>query len=121
MKWSEQMRVLQSEDEHYNQLTLNINEKKLFINEEFIAKTSTGYIPNLATSSAHIVTYDDYHKIIKKYPFFTDIKFLFNCIFKNVFHYTKANEIYYYDKYIVIQNFDSTCALGIYTQPQVTP
>ena len=27
--------------------------------------------------------YDDFKKIIKKYPFFTDIKFLINCIIKD--------------------------------------
>ena len=36
MKWSEQMRVLQSEDEHYNQLMLNVTTGELFINSELI-------------------------------------------------------------------------------------
>ena len=33
MKWSEQMRVLQSEDEHYNQLMLDTETRDLFIND----------------------------------------------------------------------------------------
>ena len=59
------------------------------------------------------------NKIIKKYPFFTDVKFLLNCIFKGSIHYTKASEIAYHDDYIVIQNYNSTRTLIIYTEPQI--
>ena len=118
MKWSEQMRELISVDENFNHLKLDIVTEELFINEEFIAKPSRGQLPGLATSATYIVTYENYNKIIKKYPFFTDIKFLFNCIFVNNYIYTKAKEIYCYDEYIVIQNSNSTISLIIYTEPQ---
>ena len=121
MKWSEQMRVLLSEDEHYNQLKLDIEAENLFINEEFVAEALRTAVSNLGTSSAFVVKAEDYNKIIKKYPFFTDIKFLLNCIFKESMHFTKVSQIFYYDDYIVIQNFDSTRTLIIYTAPQVTP
>ena len=35
MKWSEQMRVLLSEDEHYNQLMYDVDEGKLYINGKY--------------------------------------------------------------------------------------
>ena len=120
MKWSEQMRELISIDENFNQLKLNTIEEELLINEEFIAKATAGNLPGLGTSVAYIVTYEDYNKIIKKYPFFTDIKFLFNCIFANDYFYSKVSEIFFYDEYIVILNHKSTTALVIYTEPQVT-
>ena len=121
MKWSEQMRVLQSEDEHYNQLKLNVDTYELIINEEVIAKALNKPVSGVGRSTASVVSYEDYNKIIKKYPFFTDVKFLLNCIFNSGFSFTKASEIYYYDDYIVIQNSDATKALVIYTAPQVTP
>ena len=118
MKWSEQMRELISVDENFNQLKFNFNTQELLINEEVVAKTSINVIPDLATSSSYVVNYEDYNKIIKKYPFFKDVKFLLNCIFEGAIHFTKVSEIYYYDDYIVIQNFDSTRTLVIYTSPQ---
>ena len=121
MKWSEQMRVLQSEDEHYNQLKFNVDTNELLINGEIIAETVIDAVSGIGTSGAHVVSYEDYNKIIKKYPFFTDVKFLLNCIFNSGFYFTKAREIYYYDDYIVIQKYDSTDTLVIYTVPQVTP
>ena len=118
MKWSEQMRELISVDENFNQLKFNINTGQLLINEEVVAETSINAIPKLATSSAYVVNYENYNKIIKKYPFFTDVKFLLNCIFEEAIHFTKVSEICYYANYIVIQNFDSTSTLVIYTEPQ---
>ena len=119
MKLSEQMRELLSVDENFNQLKLDMFEEELLINEEFIADADKGPLPGLATSSAYIVTYEDYNKIIKKYPFFTDIKFLFNCIFVNDYIYTSVSEIYRYDGYIAIQNSNSMATLVIYTAPQI--
>ena len=121
MKWSEQMRELLSVDEHYNQLEFDVDMKSLTINGEFIAKVTIKQTPIVGTSTTYAVNYEDYKKIIKKYPFFTDVKFLLNCIFTTNFHYTKASEIYYYDDYILIQNSASTNTLVIYTVPQVTP
>ena len=121
MKWSEQMRVLNSEDEHYNQLKFNVDTKELLINEEVIAKPVITQLPIIATSVLYRVSYEDYIKIRKKYPFFTDVKFLLNCIFKKDYYFIKASEVYYYAEYIVIQNSDSTNTLVIYTVPQVTP
>ena len=70
MKWSEQMRVLQSEDEHYNQLMYNMDSDKLYINGEFIADIEG------------TVSYSLSQEIKKKYPFFTDENFLLHCVFK---------------------------------------
>ena len=81
MKWSEQMRVLQSEDEHYNQLMYYANEHTLYINDKPIAFLDEYTLPENIRIKA--LLYDDFKEIIKKYPFFTDIKFLLNCIFKN--------------------------------------
>ena len=118
MKWSEQMRELFSVDENFNQLKMDLGREELFINEEFIAKPVKGYIPNVAGSATFVVSYEDYNKIIKKYPFFTDVKFLLNCIFRTDFYFIKAKEIYYYEYYIVIQSGNSTSALVIYTAPR---
>ena len=71
MKWSEQMRVLQSEDEHYNQLMFDTDECKLYINGKFIADID-----------GDTVSYSLYQDINKKYPFFTDENFLLHCVFK---------------------------------------
>ena len=81
MKWSEQMRVLQSEDEHYNQLMYYENTNTLYINDKPIAFLDEYTLPQNIRIKA--LLYDDFKEIIKKYPFFTDIKFLLNCIFKN--------------------------------------
>ena len=75
MKWSEQMRVLQSEDEHYNQLLLDIETGELFINDELIAVL----YQNITDLQLEKNKFDE---IIKKYPFFNDVRFLLNCIFK---------------------------------------
>ena len=103
MKWSEQMRVLQSEDEHYNQLMLDTVTGELFINDELIAV--------LNDSDGVGFTMQDYKfkNIIKKYPFFDDIKFLLNCIFKTEnsgsTSYIKSNDVTKYNVY-----YDIYCA-----------
>ena len=80
MKWSEQMRVLNSEDEHYNQLMYDADTNTLYINDKSIACLQDYSLkPDIRIKA---LLYDDFKEIIKKYPFFTDIKFLLNCIFK---------------------------------------
>ena len=116
MKWSEQMRELISVDENFNQLQYDINTQILTINGEFIAKAV--FKPVTETTSTYVVNYEDYNKIIKKYPFFTDLKFLLNCIFKTDFYFSKAGELYYYENYILIQNSKSEDSVVIYIAPQ---
>ena len=82
MKWSEQMRELLSVDENFNQLEFDINTRNLTINGEFITKAVINQVPVESTSGSYAVNYEDYKKIIKKYPFFTDVKFLLHCVFK---------------------------------------
>ena len=77
MKWSEQMRELISVDENFNQLVLDADKKILTLNGEFLVNTKTPY-----NNGTHVIEYSDYKKIIKKYPFFKDKKFLLGCIFK---------------------------------------
>ena len=72
MKWSEQMRVLQSEDEHYNQLVFDVIEGMLYINDARVADVQNG-----------ILSYNDYKDLMKKYPFFNDKNFLLHCLFKS--------------------------------------
>ena len=118
MKWSEQMRVLLSEDEHYNQLVYDANENVLYLNnKKLIADLKPNILEN-GGDSVLCLFYDDAIEIMKKYPFFTDIKFLLNCIFRTDFYFIKAKEIYYYEYYIVIQSGNSTSALVIYTAPR---
>ena len=77
MKWSEQMRELISVDENFNQLMCDVDKNVLYINDKMIAKSdSIGDDGKVLT-----IQYDKYKEIIKKYPFFSDIKFLLNCIF----------------------------------------
>ena len=72
MKWSEQMRVLNSEDEHYNQLIYDVNENALYINEKLIA-----------TLDAQKTLYPNkFLDLKKKYPYIDDKNFLLNCLFK---------------------------------------
>ena len=71
MKWSEQMRVLQSEDEHYNQLMYGVDEGKLYINGKFITDVYNNRVSYYTTK-----------EIKKEYPFFTDENFLLHCVFK---------------------------------------
>ena len=82
MKWSEQMRELQSEDEHYNQLIYDMDESKLYLNKKLIAVLKPHILENGEGQQYDIkaLFYDDTIEIIKKYPFFTDINFLLNCI-----------------------------------------
>lgn len=80
MKWSEQMRELLSEDEHYNQLMYDTDTFTLYINNKSIADLQEYTLEQIPI---HALLYDDFKKIIKKYPFFTDIKFLINCIIKD--------------------------------------
>ena len=82
MKWSEQMRVLNSEDEHYNQLLYDMDESKLYLNKKLIAVLKPHILENSEGQQYDInaLFYDDTIEIIKKYPFFTDINFLLNCI-----------------------------------------
>ena len=72
MKWSEQMRVLNSEDEHYNQLIYDVAENSLYINEELIARLDEN----------NTVDYDTFCDLKKKYPYIDDKNFLLNCLFK---------------------------------------
>ena len=72
MKWSEQMRVLNSEDEHYNQLVYDVEEKSLYINDKLIAITGVG----------HSISQDTFCDLKKKYPYIDDKNFLLNCLFK---------------------------------------
>ena len=93
MKWSEQMRVLQSEDEHYNQLIYDVEAKALYINDKLIARTDSGYS----------ISKDTFCDLKKKYPYIDDKNFLLNCLFKikeetgyfygrpNFVHYTEIN------------------------------
>lgn len=72
MKWSEQMRVLNSEDEHYNQLIFDVSEGMLYINDVYVADVQDS-----------ILSYYNYKDLIKKYPFFNDKNFLLKCLFKS--------------------------------------
>ena len=72
MKWSEQMRVLQSEDEHYNQLVYDVEENSLYINDELIA--------TLAENKS--LDQNKFLELKKKYPYIDDKNFLLTCLFK---------------------------------------
>ena len=72
MKWSEQMRVLMSEDEHYNQLIYDINENALYINEKLIA----------TLDEDNSLDQNKFFDLKKKYPYIDDKNFLLNCLFK---------------------------------------
>ena len=72
MKWSEQMRVLLSEDEHYNQLIYDVEENALYINDKLIALLDEN-------KSLDQNTFWD---LKKKYPYIDDKNFLLNCLFK---------------------------------------
>ena len=82
MKWSEQMRVLHSEDEHYNQLMYDTDESALYLNNKKLIDNLQLNIIENGGVPINCLFYDDAIEIIKKYPFFTDIKFLLNCIFR---------------------------------------
>ena len=100
MKWSEQMRELLSEDEHYNQLVYDYEEKALYINDKLIARTGSG----------HSISKDTFCDLKKKYPYIDDKNFLLNCLFKikeetgylygspTFVHYPKSNN----GSYIII-------------------
>ena len=72
MKWSEQMRVLNSEDEHYNQLIYNVAENALYINEKLIA----------TLDERNSLDKNKFLDLKKKYPYIDDKNFLLNCLFK---------------------------------------
>ena len=114
MKWSEQMRVLLSEDEHYNQLLYDLDGGRLYINGEMIAKADS------ITSEGRelTITYDKFTEIIKKYPFFTDIKFLLNCIFMwnsgTYISYQKPISVSKYNNYYELYNSELSATLNIY-------
>ena len=72
MKWSEQMRELLSEDEHYNQLVYDVEANALYINDKLIAITDEG----------HSISQDAFCDLKKKYPYIDDKNFLLNCLFK---------------------------------------
>ena len=72
MKWSEQMRVLLSEDEHYNQLVYDVDKKELYINDKLIARTD----------EKDSISQDTFYNLKKKYPYIDDKNFLLNCLFK---------------------------------------
>ena len=118
MKWSEQMRVLLSEDEHYNQLMYDVNENILYLNNKKLIHDLESY--KLADDlTVKALLYDDVEKIMKKYPFFTDIKFLLNCIIKEKINseicYAKIDSVSYGEfrggTWLII--FVQTCAIGI--------
>lgn len=70
MKWSEQMRVLLSEDEHYNQLIYDKNA--LYINDKLIATLNEN----------ETLDPNKFWDLKKKYPYIDDKNFLLNCLFK---------------------------------------
>ena len=120
MKWSEQMRVLMSEDEHYNQLMYDTDTGKLFINDELVV------VLNAGIGNERTVEHYKFKEIIKKYPFFDDIKFLLNCIFvcgnSNFTEYVKPNNVTKYDRYYEINCYrgEIDTALHIYfKEPEV--
>ena len=72
MKWSEQMRVLNSEDEHYNQLTYDTEANALYINDKLIA----------TLNEQHALDPNTFLELKEKYPYIDDKNFLLNCLFK---------------------------------------
>ena len=72
MKWSEQMRVLNSEDEHYNQLVYDVEENALYINDKLIA----------ILDEQKSLSPSKFLDLKKKYPYIDDKNFLLNCLFK---------------------------------------
>ena len=72
MKWSEQMRVLQSEDEHYNQLVYDVDANALYINDKLIA----------TLNEQHALDPNTFLELKEKYPYIDDKNFLLNCLFK---------------------------------------
>lgn len=106
MKWSEQMRVLNSEDEHYNQLMFDVTEEQLFINDRAICFSEAS--ESGSDSILHYMPYGYIEECFKKYSFFTDEKFLLNCMFKDYDdvegrkRFARATAINYYDGYIEI-------------------
>ena len=113
MKWSEQMCALDSVDEHYNQLLYDLDKNKLYINGEMIAKSDS-----FSEGRELTIQYDKYKEIIKKYPFFTDIKFLLNCIFMwnsgNGIFYEKPLYVIKRVNYYEIYNSELSATLNIY-------
>ena len=95
MKWSEQMRELLSVDENFNQLEFDIVDECLKINREFLANAQL-------INTQYIIDYSDYLKIIEKYPCFTDIKLLLNCIFKDNYYIAKTEKIEYSGVYFIL-------------------
>ena len=119
MKWSEQMRVLNSEDEHYNQLRLDSITGELFINDKLAV------VLDASDGIRITMEYSKFKKIIKKYPFFDDIKFLLNCIFTygnaDFICYTKTTEVVKYKEYYDINyyNMGEISTLRIYFKDTV--
>lgn len=115
MKWSEQMRELISVDENFNQLELDADKKILKLNGEFLVNTIN------YGDGTHVVNYSDYKRIIKKYPFFKDKKFLLGCIFKakrggEYTHYSNTSVIQeYYNRIEISAQFEEFL-LEIHTQ-----
>lgn len=72
MKWSEQMRVLNSEDEHYNQLICDLDAHSLYINDKLIA----------TLDEANYLDPNKFCDLKKKYPYIDDKNFLLNCLLK---------------------------------------
>ena len=107
MKWSEQMRELQSVDENYNQLVYDVDNNKLYINGKFITDIDSG-----------TVSYNLAKEIKKKYPFFTDENFLLHCVFKakdgNNTVLDKTSYIIVHDNIIEIWSHDPSIVLKIY-------
>ena len=115
MKWSEQMRELISVDENFNQLELDADKKILTLNGDFLVNTIN------YGDGTHVVEYSDYKRIIKKYPFFKDKKFLLSCIFKvrrggNFTHFSNTSIIKeYYNRIEILAQFEEL-SLEIHTE-----
>ena len=118
MKWSEQMRVLQSEDEHYNQLMLDTVTRELFINDELIEV--------LDYNDGYTMEHYKFKEILKKYPFFDDIKFLLNCIFvsenSNFTRYIKPSNVTKYKTYyeIICHDEDLNTLRIYFKKPEIS-
>ena len=90
MKWSEQMRVLNSEDEHYNQLMYDVDENALYINDELIA----------TLNEQKALEPNKFLDLKKKYPYIDDKNFLLNCLFKLQQENTDIRTRYFHPTYV---------------------
>lgn len=117
MKWSEQMRELLSVDENFNQLELDMYKQIITINGEFLTQPYDKQSHGESSNPEYVIPYSEYERIIEKYPFFTDVKFLLNCIFKSGIYVTKTERIEKYSKRIEIICSYLNCKLIITIAP----